>query len=156
MIELRGILGVLVGVVVIAAVATGCGGGDDDDSLTKAEFTKQGNAICLQSENEKNEDLQDALSNPEKYDVEQRNAKGELELLEKVALPPIVKMTEELAALGAPSGEEEKVEAVIAAFEEEIEKIEANPQSVVSGTGGEFTEANKLAREIGLRACNSI
>lgn len=151
---LRGIVGMLVGIVVIAAVATGCGG-SDDDSLTKAEFTKQADAICKQGEEEKSKGLEEAINNP-KEKLKSEGEEAEIELLTKYALPPIAEMTEELADLGGPEGQEEKAEAMVKAFEKEISKIEANPKSVTSGSGGEFAEANKLARELELKACGLI
>jgi len=144
----------VLGVVAALAVVAGCGGDSDDDSLTKAEYTQQANAICQQGEDEKNKEIQAAVNDPKA--ISGQGQEGELELLTEFALPPIATMTEELSDLGGPSGEEEKAEALVEAFEEEIEKIEANPKSVISGSGGEFAEANKLAGELDLKACGLI
>ena len=146
----------LIGLLMATMVASGCGGGDDDSSLSKAEFTKQANAICSKRENEKNEALTKGYENPEKYGIDSKGKKAEEELISKLALPPIVTMTEELGELGAPEGQEEKVEAMVRAFDDEVGEIETDLKGVLTGEVGEFAEANKLAKELGLDACSSI
>jgi hypothetical protein len=137
----------------VLAIGAGCGGGDDD-SLSKAEFVKQADAICTQKEAEKNKALEAGFQQAGKEG--KKGKKVEEELVTDTALPPISEMTEELGDLGAPSGEEDKAEAMVEAFEEEVEKIEGDPGSVLTGAGGEFAKANKLAKEMGLKVCSQI
>ena len=143
----------IIGVLVVLAVGVGCGGGDDD-SLSKAEFVKQADEICARKEAEKNKDLEAAFQKAGKEG--KSGKKVEEELVTGTALPPISEMTEELKDLGAPSGEEDQVDAMIKALEEEIEKIEGDPASVLAGTSGGFDKANQLAQKMGLKACNAI
>lgn len=143
----------IVGVLAVLAIGVGCGGGDDD-SLSKADFVKQADEICARKETEKNKDLEAAFSQLGKEG--KSGKKAEEELVTGTALPPISEMTEELKDLGAPSGEEDQVDAMIKALEEEIEKIEGDPSSVISGSGGGFDKANRLAKEMGLKACSQI
>lgn len=154
---LRGLAGiVLVGIFLIAAVS-GCGGGDDD-SLTQAEYRKQANAICSEGNDQKNKAVGEAYKDPKKAGITGDGKTAQLELLNNVALPPIISMTEELASLGGPSGEEEKAEALVEALEAEIDELETNPETVIdaSANGGEFAKANKLATELDLKACSEI
>jgi uncharacterized membrane protein YdbT with pleckstrin-like domain len=149
----RGIVALLVGVVVVLVAGAGCGGGDDD-SLSTAEFVKQADAICTNREAEKNKNLEAAFQK-----ANQEGAKGkevEEKLVTETALPPIREMTEELSDLGAPSGEEDQVESMIAAFEAEIEKIEGDPASALTGSGGSFEKADQLAQGLGLKACSQV
>jgi hypothetical protein len=151
---LRRVFASLIAVAALLALASGCGGGSDDDSLTKAEFSKQGNAICTRA----NADQQKALT-AAYAKLNKEGAKGkkvEEDLISNTALPPIAKMTEELADLGTPEGEEEKAEQMVEAFEEEVQKIEDDPAGALSGTVGSFDEANKLAGEFGMNSCASV
>jgi hypothetical protein len=144
----------MVAVVALLALASGCGGSDDDDSLTKAEFSQQGDKICKEA----NADQQKALAAAYKK-LSKEGAKGkkvEEELITNTALPPIAKMTEELGDLGAPEGEEEKAEEMVEAFEEEVQKIEADPGGALSGTVGAFDKANKLAEDFEMKACAAV
>jgi hypothetical protein len=144
----------IVGVLVVLAIGVGCGGGDDDSSLSKADFVKQADEICDRAETKKNKDLEAAF---QKLGKEGKSGKkAEEELVTGTALPPISEMTEELKDLGAPSGEEDQADAMIEAFEEEVEKVEGDPTSVISGEGGEFDKANQLAKKMGLKACSQI
>jgi hypothetical protein len=70
-----------------------------------------------------------------------------------VALPPIKRMTEELAELEVPSGKRPR--AIVAAFEGAIEEIEAAP-SVLSGGDEPFAKSDRLAKQYGFRACSAI
>lgn len=146
----------VVGVVVaVAALAFGCGG-DDDDSLTKAEYRKQANALCLQGNDQKDNAIREGFEDPKKAGITAKGEAGTIEVLTELALPPIVAMTEELKELGGPEGEEEKAEEMVEAIEAEIDEIEANPKAVATGSGGEFNEANKLADELGLESCAKV
>jgi hypothetical protein len=152
----RGQFGVLAGVFVFAALVVGCGSGSgSDSSLTKVEYVKQADAICLRQNNVKGQGIQDAYTNPKKAGIQSKGNKAQEELLTKVALPPIATMAEELGELDPPSADKGKAEAMVAALEEENKKLAANPASILSG-GGEFLEANKFARELGLKDCAQI
>ena len=141
----------------VVAALIGCGGDSStSNTLTKAEFIKQADAMCRQAENQKNKDVEAAFDNPKKSGISQEGAKGDDELVNEVALPPLRKMTEELSELGAPEGQEETVEAMIAAMEAEIEKIGANPEKAIRGEVGLFEEADRLAKKLGLETCSLI
>jgi hypothetical protein len=140
---------VLIGALAIAAVATGCGGGTT--SLTKAEFTKQADAICLEAEETKDAAI---LAYEKKHSKLDKSV--EEELVTDVALPPIQAMTDELGGLGAPSDEESKTDAIVESFEGAIEKIEEDPSSVLTAPTSPFAEADKLAGQYGMKSCAEI
>jgi hypothetical protein len=150
---LRRVFASLLAVAALLALTSGCGG-SDDDSLTKAEFSKQGDAVCKRA----NADQQKALA-AAYTKLNKEGAKGkkvEEELISNTALPPIAKMTEELGDLSAPEGEEAKAEEMVEAFEKEVQKIEDDPGGALSGTVGSFDEANKLALGFGMKNCGAV
>lgn len=140
----------LVGTLAIALIVAGCGS-SEPDPLTKAEFIKQGNAICVQAGQERDAALKQAAKEGAQRSEESSEAELDRYVTE-VALPPIQKMTEELGGLGAPKKDERQVAAIVRGFEEGTEKLEANPHSALGGDP--FTGANKLAAAYGLTDCN--
>ncbi|MEX2105883.1 MAG: hypothetical protein WD810_03190 [Solirubrobacterales bacterium] len=148
----RGVVAVVVCAFAIASLAAGCGSGDE--SLTKAEFIERGDAICAKAESRKNAVLEAAfLKQSESKKPLDRAA--ELKLVTTVALPPIVQMTDRLAALEPPSEEEDKARAIVEAYEEGIAGVESDPSSVLGGANP-FAEADELAEEFGFEACSEI
>jgi hypothetical protein len=141
----------LIAVVAVGLVASGCGSSDDTTtdstpSLTKAEFLKQGNAICTAGNKEINAGFNEALPKGK------QPSKAELdEALETVLIPSITKHVEEIRALGAPEGEEEAVEDFLAGAEEELEKGEEEPAYLA--TDASFKKTNQEAKAIGLTSC---
>jgi hypothetical protein len=137
-------------VMAFAAIAAGCGSSDSTTdstaSITKAEFLKQGNAICAAGNKEINAGFEEALPKGK------QPSKAELsEAMETVLIPSVSKQVEEIRALGAPEGEEEAVEQFLAGAEEELEKGEEEPASLA--TEASFHKTSQEAKAIGLVRC---
>lgn len=152
----------LLGALVLALIAAGCGGGGDDSSgdgtdsgssssLTKAEFIKQGDEICKQGdaaiEGEANE-----FAEENGIDTENPTEAEQEEVIEQVVGPAIKRQSEEIADLGPPEGEEEAVEEIVAAVGRGAEEIEEDPKAVVNGENP-LAEASKLAKAYGFKQC---
>lgn len=136
----------------ITAVVAGCGGSSNDStvSLPKAQFLKRANAICRNAQRSKEEVMQHLLT--ENGDKPALSKVGQ----EKVVLQvtkPVAKMTQELEKLGLPQGAEDEAEAAIDHFSETVEEVESDPRATLEGSGGQFTEADKLAADVGLKQC---
>lgn len=167
----------LVAAMAAAAMAVGCG--DDDEStgggtgassggsaeagaesdgelstevttasISKEQFVKRAKRICDQGRGA-------ALS----YQPPGESSLSESELvsvtIEKSIAPSLRQVVAELQALGAPSGEEEQIEAFLEALLEGIEDLEDQRGSISSLEEVEesFTESGKLAREAGIALC---
>ncbi len=144
----------------IAIVVAGCGGDDGNEvtasSLGKAEFIAKADAICAKGQRQvernfgtfaKKTDLniQQITKNPTK---EQVNG-----LVNTVLIPAIEEEITEIRALGAPAGDEDKIEAMLDATEEGIATAEDLPQTVLEQTGVAFGVGSRLAKEYGLTVC---
>lgn len=162
-------------VLAVLAVASGCGGGgssgssSDSTSLTdvtnvplKATFIKQGDAICTKGRKEvqakfaaflKKEGLKGIGPGGGESPAEIKA--HEVELVETIGIPALDKQLKELKALGAPKGEEEKVEEYFEAAEEALEKGEAEPQLLFSKVTQTFAKADKIAQELGFEVCGN-
>jgi hypothetical protein len=150
----KGLIATLAGVVAIAVIAAGCGSSSSDStsSLTKAEFIKQGDAIC--EKGNKNDEAEfEAFAKENNISQSKEPSKAqEEELVKTVILPSISTQAEELGELGAPSGEEDQVNAIVEGVEEAVEKAEEDPSTVLKGNGP-FEEVDTLTKEYGLKVC---
>lgn len=144
----RWISGVVLGIVVLAAVVSGCGGGSEASaSLTKAEFVKQAEEICA----ERKGVWDDATASYQK-EVKEKNAESnpkvqrELaeEVLEDSMLPALEQQLESLEGLGAPEGKEKQVEKMLKSFSKQMETIESPADLLETGFGDFEEEAEDL------------
>ncbi len=175
----------LIAMVLALGALVGCGGGSSSDSSngalettvttssrSKAEFVKLANAIC---ERDKANLLAELGTYFKKHGSEAPSpSQAAVQAIEGVVLPKIEREIEEIGALGAPRGEEEKVESFLAALKEGLEAEPNESSSAQSatpanqsaaGSGGIFGEANEeftkdfkrsaaLATQLGLDACS--
>lgn len=143
-------------VLAVAALASGCGDDDDEggfspvvsDSISKVEFLRQADEICLSAESQIEAAADDLLAGEEDPPPEE---------VEEVALAVVVPALESevaaIAALGPPLGDAEQVEAILDATRAGIAEIEADPQSLIDGAPAGLIEAEKLARRYGSQQC---
>lgn len=148
----KGIRALAVSAMAIMLVGVGCGD-SGSDSLSKAEFVEQGNAICKAGEEASNAGVTAFIkAESKKYPGNTLNKKGEEKMIVEGAVPPIEKMVKELSELGAPSGEEKSVNAIITGFEEGIAEVKKDTS--VAFTGDPFGKPNEAAKKYGLTSCH--
>lgn len=152
------------GILAIAVVGAGCGssssdsssGGGDESSasaLTKPEFIKAADAVCEEG-NEAIEGEAEEFAKENEIDTENPTEAQQEEVISEVVAPAIRAQAEGISSLGAPSGEEETVEAIVEAVEAGAEEAEEEPGVLLAEEGGgPFKEANELANEFGLKVC---
>jgi hypothetical protein len=143
------IITVFVGIAV-ALIAAGCGSSSNSPSLTKAEFIKQGDALCKKIEKERQTNIETFIrqSADPKKPLDKKQV-GELAL--KAALPPLRHEAEELRALGVPS--EPQATEIIEEFEKASDKFEENAKSGRGETVDPFNNAQLRARTYGFKSC---
>jgi ABC-type glycerol-3-phosphate transport system substrate-binding protein len=163
------LIAMLAAVLAVVIVAAGCGSSGDDSSsgdtgssdttettdttaaLSKAEFIKQGDAICTKGnktiETEANEFAEENDVNTAKPTRAQKE-----EVIVAVVAPSVRKQGEEIAELGAPSGDEAEVEAIVAAVEEGADELEKDPGLLIDNKNP-LAKSSKLAASYGLKVC---
>lgn len=160
----------LVGIAgLIALIASGCGGTSSSDStanstaastaestvasrsISKAVLIKQGDAICREIDEVQNNNLTAYL---EKHPNAQSNKAGEEAGVKTAGLPPIATEITELAALGAPEGEEDEVEEFLKSLESALQGVEAKPSLVIGTDHSPFDVPNRLATRYGFKDCS--
>lgn len=139
----------------IAAVASlaGCGSGGDGTAsapLTKAEFIKQGDAICEKADGKQKVELQAYLK---EHPAARSSQAGQEKMILEVGAPPIQSEAEELAALEPPADDQDEIGAIVEAIEEAVSKVKEDPSNLTTGAKGPFAKADKLARAYGFKAC---
>jgi hypothetical protein len=156
----------LFAVLVIGLVAAGCGSSDDSTtggsteggetstaSISKPELIKQGDEICTASNKEMEEQAEE-FAEEEGVDTENPTTEQQEEVITQVIAPGIQSQAEEIAALGAPEGEEDEVGAIVTAVEGAATEVEEDPSLLIEGEGaGPFGKANELATEYGFKVC---
>ncbi|HEY6551234.1 MAG TPA: hypothetical protein VIY71_08565 [Solirubrobacterales bacterium] len=141
----------------LALLVAGCGGGGDDSStgptISKAAFIKKADAICSGGNKRMEASLAHFFQEGKKI---KRPSKADFEeLVGKVVVPNLRQEIKEIRALGAPSGDEDKVDEILTALEEGLETAEGNPQAAVDSSEVVFGISSRLAREYGLEVCSS-
>jgi hypothetical protein len=141
-----------IGMAVALLAIVGCGGGDDggEEALTKTEFIAQGDAICEKAEKRAETEAEE-FAEENGFDLE-TGTEGELEeAVAEVLVPAINQQAEEIDALGAPEGDEEKVDAIVVALEGGVAEVEDDPSLVFEGKP--LQEASQLAKDYGFEVC---
>jgi len=148
--------------VFLLVVGVGCGGGSGDTTsdITKAQFVKKADFICADYKSKR-------LAAAEKeYNPKQRQGshsvgskstkelEAELEelaekLLHETTIPLVRTQQEKLEALGAPAGDEEKVEKMLDNMEKATDEIEEEGFRGIIG-GNQFDQFEKEAEKYGL------
>jgi len=145
---------VLIASLTVAAAAAGCGDSGSASSatpLTKAQFIKQGDAICAKADKEQiNAYLDFAKDDPKRLETKS----GEQEVVTVAGLPPVQTMIDELGELGVPKGDQAQVEALLKGMEKALEEAEAEPGKVLElSAGSPFGKPDRMAREYGFEDC---
>lgn len=140
-------------IAVLAMAAAGCGGDDEEttaEALTKEEFIAQADQICADGDAEINQAGEEltAGGQPSQSEV--------TEFISSTVIPNIQDQRDEIAALGAPEGDEEEINAILEGLDQAVAAAEADPAAATSNSAANpFTEVNQLAQDYGLTACGA-
>jgi hypothetical protein len=156
----------LVTAFAVAAVVAGCGGDDDSaasgsaggdgsistSSLSKAQFVKQANAACHDEQVGYRKEITLALERFRSQGLSEHDAA--VQALQAVRLPISEAQVVAIQKLGAPSGDEEEIEAALDAQQEAIDEFKAaEPAEVGADPTKYFGDASKMLQGYGLNAC---
>ncbi len=137
------------------STATAASGGKQtkthSSSLSKEEFVERADAICVR---EKTKGLEAMGAYAKEHQGTAGQSKAEVigEAVQKVFLPSVQSQVDQIRALGAPEGEEQEVEAILAALEEAVEEASQGAPSSARFAKS-FANSGTLATEYGLTAC---
>jgi hypothetical protein len=150
------IIALLAALAALALIVAGCGGGssstESTSSLSKAEFLKEGNAVCAKG----NEEIEETFESfAKEHNLSEKNPPSEDELQEVASeiLPIISNQIEGVRDVGIPSEGGQGIEDALNAAEEALEEAEEDPTAFTGEKDDPFKKANKMATEVGLTAC---
>lgn len=134
----------------------GCGEDDTESTeISKTAFVRQADQICEKTSAKVNSEGPAALQRI--ADEGQKSSQETEEALVSEWLVPLIRAEiDELRALGAPSGEEDRIDAILEALEDVIGKAAADPGRYLYEQGNfkyPYREAEKLATAYGIEAC---
>jgi len=143
--------------ILAAAALAGCGGDDTATTfpagvarpIAKVEFLAEADRICASTNarvEAAGDDLIGGESEPPPAEVRR--------IVLGVAVPALEAEVRAIKALGVPAGDEDQVAGIIAATEQGIDQVRADPVSVVDqGPPAAFRRAAKLSRAYGSQEC---
>ncbi len=138
-------------IAALAVVLGGCGGGGDSTTtVTKAQFVKKVDALCLEREKER-ADKVNAIASSLKPNEKLSNTR-QTKMVETIIFPSYAKMIENVESLEPPAGDEAEITQIVKAMEKAQKKVEADPRQAVFSVVM-FEEANQLAAKYGLKHC---
>jgi hypothetical protein len=151
--------GLVAGAVALAILAVGCGGDGEETettAITKTTFIRKADAICRKTREAITEQGFAEIS--KLVDDPKARREKEFELVESLFVSSLEKEVEDLRALGAPAGDEAKIEKIVKLTEDALEEARAEPETYVVGdeyrSGFEhYGKAYKLARGYGMTEC---
>lgn len=140
-------------IVFLLLVPAGCGGNEETSSLTKAQFIKRADAICKKTDEDQ---LESYAQLNKKATAENLDTAEQEALFLKSALDSVEAEASQIEALGAPSGDEDQVAAIVEGMETATQQARQIPQSseVLLKIEQRFASVDKLAAEYGLKECS--
>lgn len=142
----RSSLVVFFAVVAVALIGAGCGS-SDSAAPTKAEFIKQADAICQKANRVEIAELKALESS------KGSKASSPEQQLKLVILPAVHREAAEIGDLVPPAGDENRVHAIVAAYEAALAAGEKDISSLLEGSSSKFTRAFTLAQQYGFKVC---
>ena len=132
--------------LVLAACGSSSSSTTSTTALTKAQFLVKGNAICAAGNKATNKIANNTFSKNKKPTQAQIN-----EFAAKIT-PIIQGEINGVKNLGAPQGDQAKVNAIVNSAQSALNKIKADP-TILASNQDPFKQANQLAKSYGLTAC---
>jgi len=142
---------ILISVLALAAVAAGCGEDESSSSsLTKAEFVKQGDAMCKEVNRKARNEVGAFLQ--KNSNGELPNAEQEVVLITTIIAPQLQKQVDGLNELGIPENDNGEIAKFVEEVESVADEAEEDPKAAIS-EGTPFEEAEDLAKPLGFEEC---
>jgi len=150
----------LVAILTVGLVAAGCGSSNSSSStstaaaLTKAEFLKKGNAICNKGNQQINKVAHQTFTK-KKYPNGPPPKSVQTKFVTGTVIPSVQSQIDGIKALGAPTGDEAQVAAIVDSAQSALDKAKADPTTLLQNNpkNDPFAKANQLTKAYGLTAC---
>jgi hypothetical protein len=141
-------------ILTVGLVLAACGSSSSSNStsttaaLTKAEFLKQGNAICAKGNKATNK-----LGNQIFPSKNAKPTQAQKTQFENALITNVQGQINGVKALGAPAGDSAKVNAIVNSAQAALDSIKKDPSILFTSKSDPFAKSNKLTNAYGLTAC---
>jgi hypothetical protein len=151
----------LIFVLALGVIASGCGGGADkdessnasatiaDSSITKAEFVKQANAICKKGKTK----LLSAVLSYQKKHLNEPSVNVVPNAAREVIKPELEAQVDEIRSLGAPRGDADEIEKLFTSLLSGVDEIIAKKPPTFSEAERMLQPGGDSARRYGINQC---
>jgi hypothetical protein len=145
----------LVSILTVGLLAAGCGSSKKTTTttaaaLTKAAFLKKANAICKRG-NQQIGKVGQQIFSPKKRPSQAQTMK----FVTATVIPSVQSQIDQIRALGAPAGDQAKVNAIVTSAQSALDKGKKDPALLAGNGPGPFKKTNQLGRAYGLTVCGS-
>jgi hypothetical protein len=140
--------------VILALLPVGCGQGGTEHtaSLSKAQFVKEGNALCARVFAEINQEYGRFSHGPNGGENSATEAERN-QAAEEIVPPNLTRLLRRLRALGLPAEEGERVPRILNALQAGIEKGEEEPLALRGIKGFALMKPYEMLWAYGLTGC---
>lgn len=141
----------------LASIAAGCGGSSEASAppIGKAAFIKKANAVCEATQKSVLSEGIPVLRKIE-HSTGKTGREAEAVYIPQWLVPATESEIEELRALGAPSGDEDRVDAILEALQEVADLAKSDPKKYLylqANFKHPYKTVEKLATEYGIEPC---
>jgi len=140
--------GCVLAIALLAAGTTAGCGGDDEEPLSKAEYIKQGDAICKKASAELEKEAKEQFPGNEEPSGEELTG-----FAEDVLKPNLEGQLNDLRDLTPPEDDADTVNAIYEKVETGLAKLEDDPKVLLS-SDDPFEPANDAAADYGFKECS--
>lgn len=145
--------GLIAGALVLLLGLAGCGSSSSSSTtasvpatgITKAEFVKRANAICVKGNAESKVAAAKLGANPSEGQI--------VTFVRSIEVPAVQAQIEALRALGAPPGDGAKIAKMLALAEHAVKEVKIQPTVISSGIDV-FAGFAQIAHPYGLTSCS--
>jgi hypothetical protein len=145
-------------ILTVGLVLAACGSSNDNSTtttaLSKPAFLKQGNAICKKGNQQINK-VGNQTFTKKKYPNGPPPKSVQVKFATDTVIPSVQSQINGIKALGAPKGDEAKVNAIVTSAQGALDQAKKDPTVLLQNGPGPFKATNKLAKAYGLTVCGS-
>ena len=131
------------------------GGTQQAAPKSKAEFVAMANALCEKQRKQSQAKLSEIFKGSQETEQPSSQQAGMRQIADEAVAPAMEAEAEELRALGAPSGDEEQVEAIATALESVAAEAREDPKAFVMNPNA-MKKSEAAADAYGIGACGRV
>lgn len=157
--------------VALLSLAAGCGGGNNDGSnegneksgqttatqttavLSKAAFIKKADSVCSEADKRTSEEFAAYIKENKIPSGQTPSSAQYAEIATTILIPALHRQVDEIRSLGAPAGDEARIESFLRAVDVATKQAEEEPTEAVKVPRKLLADADKIIAGYGFKVC---